>query len=114
MIKYKLTPEQSEHLIELGFPKWRVQEIKPLDINLKDWIPTITIIDLLEILPKEKVEMRVSLLNNKWYISYYPTSSEYNIGERKEEFIDSLYDLCCWLLENNLLPIEKLPYKSST
>ena len=119
-MKSQLTKEQSQHLIELGFPKWRVQEIKPSDVSLKDWTPTITLTDLLEILPKEieYKEEEFSFMcpiditygsdtsedSNVWFASYDDyggTGFEFQFCQK--ELIDALYELCVWMIENKYL-----------
>lgn len=104
-MKTQLTKEQSQHLIELGFPKWKVQEIKPSDVSLKDWTPTITLTDLLDILPKE------ILIDGSYYkliIEWSQTSALVcyrNINGMltqhfvEKELIDALYELACWYYE---------------
>lgn len=110
-MKTELTKEQSKHLCELGFPKWKVKEIKPCEIDLKEWIPTITISDLLEILPKE-----IKTENNIYWQTILWTGISYFVGYRnhntdrwlyqvclKQELIDALYELTIFCLENKYL-----------
>lgn len=116
-----LTREQSEHLIKLGFPKWKVQEIKPLDIDLRDWIPNITLIDLLGALPKqikapEKLYRKddrtyylsIDWLNSKvfaWYGTNFDGNGKWvyldNCSE-SDELIEALYYLAEWCLVNDI------------
>ena len=106
-MKTQLTKEQSQHLIELGFPKWKVQEIKPSDVSLNDWTPTITLTDLLEILPKEieitegcKDTLVIDFIDGSVYAQY---TFQSRTRQESDELIDSLYDLCVWCLENKII-----------
>lgn len=118
-MKTQLTKAQSQQLIELGFPKWKVQEIKPSDISLKDWTPTITLTDLLEILPKAinvplkgRRELLIHYANingNDCPLVCYTVPYDAMGGivspchKKYEELIDALYELCVWCLENKYL-----------
>lgn len=132
-MKTQLTKEQSKHLIELGVPKWRVQEIKPLDVSLKDWIPNITLTDLLEILPKEiKAPVFYDDLEEPEYYTKYRIAFEWDSNDfgqiepqyhafykeiafvpggylakfSSDELIDALYELTVWCAENSYLKFD--------
>ena len=115
-----LTREQSEHLIKLGYPKWKTQDIKPLDVDLKDWIPNITLTDLLGVLPKQikapeklyRKDDRIYYLSIDWFNSkvfaWYGT--HVNDGKwvyldnysESDELIEALYYLAEWCLLNDI------------
>lgn len=109
-MKTELTTEQSKYLCRLGFSKWRVKEIKPLDVSLKDWIPTITLDDLLKILPKEIYPtwlLRMDINKDKSCV-YYKDGVSIKCTKvfSSKELIDSLYELTIWCIENGHLKFD--------
>lgn len=128
-MKTQLTKEQSQHLIDLGVPKEKASEFgiddysssSPINGGLiiyGDDYPIFTLTDLLEILPKEidlkfsderiaHSYFKITVYKNEWIASYEfyePVQGAYTV--KKEELIDSLYELCVWCLENGYLKFE--------
>lgn len=103
-MKTQLTPEQSRHLSKLGckFP----YNVAIQDDN-GDFYIIVTLTDLLEILPKEiKVDntifnLNMDFWNDKVFVGVFPL-----IIKRNNELIDALYELLCWVIENNYLKFE--------
>lgn len=94
-MKTILNKEQSRHLCSLGckFPN----NIAIHDNNGEFYV-SITIIDLLEILPKEIdnrlcINIEWNFITEAWGVNYDFTDSSYFFAE---ELIDSLYQLACW------------------
>lgn len=125
-MKTKLTKEQSLHLIEIGIAKEKASE--KISYGFAGYDPIFTFTDLLAMLPKEiKVPVIDEILEEVDYYIKYRIAFEWNssaFGQVKpkclayykevsfiqggklcefksEEFIDALYELLCWVIENN-------------
>lgn len=114
-MKTELTVEQSQHLIELGVPKGKANEVifNP-NVNEFDFVFRLT--DLLQILPnvmhKEKQAYHYNLVmywaeeEKKWRVTYDAIGD--NMGsETATELIDALYELTVWCIENKHLKFYK-------
>lgn len=106
-MKTELTPEQSQHLINLGVPKEKASINKLYYSNKNHCIERRIIFKLEdflngEILPKEiKNDGEIADLcfdwnseTKQWCAAYSWLSEEYESHE--EELIDALYELACW------------------
>ena len=119
-MKSKLTPEQSQRLIELGVDPSKVSEFEYLDpYGLDDAIPTgvpiFTLSDILSLLPKEvrneELEVKLVLegLDDHWRASYVFIGS-FDVRQYYDapELIDALYELLIWVLKNHPDKIKRL------
>lgn len=130
-MKTKLTPEQSQRLIELGVDTSKASGEKVfVDIHpevlkgnaeyARPWgfIPTFDLSDILSLLPKEihDTEIYVKLYltietdyNNTWlaaYREYCGGEIVMEIGEKvAPELIDALYELLIWCITNKHLKL---------
>ena len=106
-MKTQLTEEQSQHLIDLGVPKEKAS------IKQDIYGPALfTLTDLLEILPKE-IEYNDSLYFlhiQRLRFGIYSMKYENYSGEylrsnfiHNKEFIDALYELTVWCIENKYI-----------
>lgn len=114
-MKTQLDKQQSQHLIDLGVSyKLASTSIGSTakDKNGGIWSAVyyiFTLTDLLDMLPKEiKIENKeYSLIiefNSLYAFAFYYRGNTPSLGKkRKEELIDSLYELCVWTLEQGYL-----------
>lgn len=127
-MKDKLTKEQSAHLIELGVS---VDKASASDscvaygngargVMKAPTAPIFTLVDVLELLPKGIIhnglwcKLRITTwIDEPWFAAYqnqigeYITPNPYKAPFSAEEFIDVLYELLCWVLENYKLDKEQ-------
>lgn len=111
-MKTELTTEQSQHLIELGVPKAKANEVI-FNPNNDDYDFVFKLTDLLEILPKEidgLNDITIQHTLHGWHCGY-GHCAEYNgfflaTQYCKDELIDSLYELLCWCIENGHLKFD--------
>ena len=110
-MKTQLTIEQSKHLIELGVPKEKASiPLDYIDVIYPN-IFIFTLIDLLEILPKE-----IYIFDTPYYLNMVKTPKysecfyaccniRYIIEgfNKSDELIDALYKLFIWAFENNYI-----------
>lgn len=110
-MKEQLTKEQSQHLIELGVPKDKASrciseggnsDVFRVDggyITKRGTVYSIfTLIDLLEILPKEiknrnDINMEWHSLMECYVVGYGSIETSRRFAK---ELIDALYELACW------------------
>lgn len=117
-MKTKLTKEQSTHLIELGVPYTKAggRDVEYTD-HIPRRLPIFTIIDLLEILPKEIDISKFYMIrrDGEWDVGYcyyngdelYPFHDlDFDSFKHKEELIDALYELTVWSIENGHLKFD--------
>lgn len=109
-MKRKLNKEQTQHLIDLGIAKEKATgRVEIQNGNIGDFEYVFTTDDLLEILPKE-----IELTDRVYNLDIVFWSNEviglYSIGamfpimiKSSEELIDVLYELLCWVIDNNYL-----------
>lgn len=117
-MKLQLTKEQSQHLIELGIDKYTASEVEceGAGNEIDKYVYFFTLIDLLEILPKEIFDEDLYSRNyltlectntGLWHVGYaHEVSYEgyfFMIERFADELIDALYELCVWCLENGYL-----------
>ena len=111
-MKTELTTEQSQYLIELGVPIVNATilgELYELEDGSWDYQRLFSLTDLLEILPKEieidnKKYGLFTEFNSQYAFAYYYSVNTTSLGcQRKEEFIDALYELTIWCIENGHL-----------
>lgn len=109
-----LTIEQSQHLIELGVDYHKASFYSDSDINnypLKE--PLFTLVDLLELLPKEIHDKEMyedyylsieTDYQSTWLAAYRSyIGGEIAMEEGScvaPELIDALYELLCWVIES--------------
>ena len=123
-MKTKLTPEQSQRLIELGVDPSKVSNFDVID----NWergdgsvikLPIFTLSDILSLLPKELCEWRNGIRSdchlsmygyNKTWGAMYRLDSGDDFLEAFEstELIDALFELLCWVLKNHPDKIKRL------
>lgn len=105
-MKDRLTKEQSARLIELRVPKeMATGYITELYHGETEYIDVFSLSDLLEILPKEIenkqcISIDWNFLTEKWGVDYEYIDNSYHSAE---ELIEALYELLCWVIENNYL-----------
>lgn len=121
MSKQVLSIEQMQHLNELGVDTskasmcWVCLNSEPyLSFYNKDYpqdddkvIPTFTLQEILDLLPKKIDEVDVLIINpckNIWSVSYAEEDTgELYGGFIKEELIDAAYEMLCWCIGNEYL-----------
>lgn len=120
-IKDRLTPEQSQRLIELGVDPSKASEVHYVDpYGLDDAIatnqPIFRFTDLLELLSKEIIlsftTMTCRLIlewmptMKKWHGAYKHIEKEWLAASFiRDEPIDALYELLVWCITNEYLKI---------
>lgn len=118
-MKTKLTPEQSQRLIELGVDpsKASKREIVHDPNPKKEYIATIfTFIDILSLLPKEIIIESCPFHLNIDYpyliddvaARYLDEEEDSLTGVLCPELIDALFELLCWVLQNHPNKIKRL------
>lgn len=109
-LKTHLTKEQSEHLISLGVPKELATGNNHIVIQSN--YPIFSFTDLIKILPQEITYSssynRIIESSNRGHFAYY-CGSDGQIGWRRANvtLIDSLYELLCYLITNQILGFTK-------
>lgn len=115
-MKTKLTPEQSQRLIELGVNPSKASE----NTEYGAWAdsehgkPIFALADILSLLPKEICDTEIwkdfyLTIESDCYNTWLATYREYcgdeimmEIGEKvAPELIDALFELLCWILKNH-------------
>lgn len=128
-MKDKLTPEQSQRLIELGVDPSKASGEKVfIDIHpealkgnadyAKPWgfIPTFTLSDILSLLPKEFILPFTDMINRmvfewspimkQWHAAYKHIDKEWLAASfLQDEPIDALYMLLVWCLTNKYMKV---------
>jgi hypothetical protein len=131
-MKKVLSIEQMKHLGDLGIDTsnasmtWMLypyEEDKQPQLSLREWntfkepfriqhcIPAFTLLDVLELLPKEiktgtnNYWLVMSHDSEKWYICY--SEFDYYKEFRSHSLIDAAYDMLCWCIENGYVKIGK-------
>lgn len=118
-MKTKLTPEQSQRLIELGVDPSNASDFEHLDpYGLDDTIPTgvpiFTLSDILLLLPKRisKNDACLTIIAdyNDWWVGYeYDSALSGKIdsvaGYTAPELIDALFELLVWCITNKHLKL---------
>lgn len=109
-MKSKLTPEQSDRLIELGVDPSKASEktkvYEPIDVNHR-WeskVPIFDLSDVLSLLPPEidthpcRGTLGMVYHCGQWRVGYsnYKVFCDYT--KVAPELIDALYELLCWTL----------------
>ena len=114
-MKDRLTPEQSQRLIELGVDPNKASEYK-LIIHDTDGCnlhcseskePIFTLSDILSLLPKEirssewEAKLVIEGTDSHWRTSYVFLGS-FDVRQYYDapELIDALYELLCWCITN--------------
>lgn len=109
-MKTKLTKEQSLHLISLGVPKEKAHD--KISYGFLGYEPIFQFTDLLDILPKEidynnrTYFLHIQRLRFGIYSMKYENYSGEYLGSNfihNKEFIDGLYELIIWCIENKHL-----------
>lgn len=123
-MKTTLTPEQSATLIAKGISADKASEIKEYDDEVSQWThrgaPIFTLVDLLDILPKEierdmidcGLDIYYSPIGSYfWRASYlaysYSKISYVAVEKYAEELIDALYELLLWAIDNGHIDLTK-------
>lgn len=103
-MKTTLTIEQSEHLIKLGIDYHKSSAYSNSNIHnypLKK--PLFAIVNLLDLLPKciTKCNAYLNMVGHpdEWWVGYENEIITL-VGFASIEFIDALYELLCWVIEN--------------
>lgn len=120
-MKIALTIEQMKTLIKLGVDVSNAQfsyvcgGLKWLDRACRettemDYIPALTLTDLLEILPKEPLAdyclQITNWRNDIWYVGYTMQDEDPLIMYNCSELIDGLYKLVIWCIEHGYIETE--------
>lgn len=121
-----LSIEQVQELQELGFdvekyasmyytPNWitkfGIDEIQDYVLQIGglgedydgDCIPTMTIGDMIEVLP-ETIHKKYTLEISKYYVDYCDDHFSIN-GEVEEKLIDALFEALKWCIKNNYITL---------
>lgn len=142
MSKQVLSIEQMKHLQELGLDtsnasaSWvKVTKIggkevetcwslafcivpNKLDNMETETVPTFTLQDILDLLPKEMrdkdddkflLKVEYAILRKEWYIGYYYYDVVLNDNclFSRENPIDAAYEMLCWCIENGYIETKK-------
>lgn len=111
-MKDKLTPKESQRLIELGVDPSKASEVQHFDDAVSQWTnrgyAIFTLSDLLELLPKEiKIEIpseksnAMLPLRMNWNRNIKQWRCYYAAIFSAPELIDALFALLCWVVEND-------------
>lgn len=112
-MKSKLTPEQSQRLVELGVDpcraseKARVYETIDTHHRWESGVPIFALSDILSLLPKEirneelEVKLVIEGLDDHWRASYVFIGS-FDVRQYYDapELIDALFELLVWCITN--------------
>lgn len=116
-MKTQLTKEQSKHLIDLGVNEDMATYFdNEYDWSINDYPRYFTLIDLLEILPKEikgeevnneykEALLSIDYMDKGWNCAYNGLVYKGGISYNKK-LIDALYELTVWCLENSYLTFD--------
>ena len=121
-MKDRLTPEQSQRLIELGVDPSKASAFNDLrteKIFSPGDKPIFDLSDILSLLPKELCESRDGIrsdchlsmygYNKTWGAIYrLNCGDDYLVAFDSPELIDALYELLCWVLKNHPDKIKRL------
>lgn len=112
-MKTKLTPEQSDRLIELGVDPSKASCEQYVDTGkIKNGFelppqpkPVFILSDILSLLPKEieigeTMILRIKWAYSAWFASYIDEDGSTTNGFYKTELIDALYELLVWCITN--------------
>lgn len=134
-MKKVLSIEQMKHLGDLGIDTsnasmtWMLypyEEDKQPKLSLREWntfkepfriqhcIPAFTLLDVLELLPKEiktgtdNYWLTMSHDSEEWYI-YYSMSDEFDYYKefKSDSLLEAAYNMLCWCAENGYLKTDK-------
>lgn len=102
-------------ITEKGIAKTMWHCLKCYNVKYRMIIPTFTLQDILDLLPKEIIDkdgycniLNIGTFNNDWYLCY-ELSNEFEplIAFENESIIDAAYDLLCWCVENGYIKTNK-------
>lgn len=114
-MKDRLTPEQSQRLIELGVDPSKASG----NTEYGAWAdsehgkPIFDLSDILSLLPKtislhgDTCQFEIKWHCGEWIAKYDDPESCYFHSEYSFEFIDALFELLCWVLINHPDKIKK-------
>lgn len=123
-MKTKLTPEQSQRLIELGVDPSKASEVKEFDDELSQWThrgnPIFTLSDIISLLPKEIDGYPLLIFSKRffeetdevdegWTVLYTNNDLTAAFGDKgiysTTELIDALFELLVWCVTNKHLKV---------
>lgn len=117
-MKRRLSKEQTQHLIDLGIAKEKATgRVEVQNGNISDFEYRFTTDDLLELLPEsiqsedfedKQYHPRIEIIPKGWSVCYADTEGipellDWNSYHQREDLVDALYELLCWVIENNYL-----------